>query len=370
MASRRQYGLGAIGTSVAALATILFSNIQTTRDLLSRSQEVGGLPRMIADLVLNPAFQVILVIVAVYLGVRASRMEPTRDHGKPEAASELPATKGPTWPPIVGLGKQILTVHSARYGVSERDGEYRDVTEKLGAYGHKQKIDVEVTNEALNVGNPFEGTRKHLFVVYSVTSRVAVEERTRLILPPSVEHVRPVQSLPSVDKMFPPLVTQSPPITPETLTRAVYGRQVAVNLANLKGEAKEAPSIEITFFCFNGTNAKVSTKVSGKLLYSTWAIVPWTISEPKDVDPLTEFTVVVRMPLAIEVGSEMFTTLVEDRKIEIGLDRLEIMLTSASGASSPLDKPAAIQIYRGVQIGRVLAATAKATLSTRGEITR
>jgi len=71
MADRRMFGLGAIGTGLLALATILFNNLEPTQALLLRAKESGGAPKMIADLVTNPAFQLILVVVTLLLCIRA-----------------------------------------------------------------------------------------------------------------------------------------------------------------------------------------------------------------------------------------------------------------------------------------------------------
>lgn len=73
MSPRKQHGLQAIGLGALALASIVFSNIQSTRDLLTAAQASGGLPKMIAELLLNPAFQVLLVLVALGLGLKAVR---------------------------------------------------------------------------------------------------------------------------------------------------------------------------------------------------------------------------------------------------------------------------------------------------------
>jgi hypothetical protein len=73
MATRKTYGVEAIAVGVLALAAIVFSNLDSTSGLLREAQVSGGLPKMIADLLMNPAFQVLLVLVAIGLGVKAIR---------------------------------------------------------------------------------------------------------------------------------------------------------------------------------------------------------------------------------------------------------------------------------------------------------
>jgi hypothetical protein len=73
MSRKKEFGFGALGAGVLALAAILFSNLSTTRDLLSEFQASGGGPKMVADLILNPAFQVLLVLVACGLAFKAVR---------------------------------------------------------------------------------------------------------------------------------------------------------------------------------------------------------------------------------------------------------------------------------------------------------
>jgi hypothetical protein len=78
--TKRSFGLGAVAAAIVALAAILFSNLEATKGLLVYAQSKGGAPAMIADLILNPAFQVVLVIVALSLGVSALR-EPHSPRG-------------------------------------------------------------------------------------------------------------------------------------------------------------------------------------------------------------------------------------------------------------------------------------------------
>jgi hypothetical protein len=258
----------------------------------------------------------------------------------------------PQTPPVVPIGKHVLTVHSALYGISERDGQYQDVTDKVAAYAHKEKIDLLVTNEALNVGNPFQGNRKHLYVVYSVTSKVQVEERTKLTIP----------SL-TVQNVVAPKIL----VSAHGLQQSVYGQQVVVYLGNLKGNGKEPPSIQISFLCFNGTNAKLSAKVSGKLLlYGSLPITAWTITEPMNVEPFTEFVIDVRMPISNEISSEILALLAADQAVEINLKELQVVLYSASGVSAVLNKPDSIQFSNGVKVVRIVEA--QATLSGGGNL--
>ena len=71
MPTQKQLGAGAIGAGAIGLASIVFSNLDTTRQFLDEAVRSGGLPKMLAELVLNPAFQVIVIAVAVALGGRA-----------------------------------------------------------------------------------------------------------------------------------------------------------------------------------------------------------------------------------------------------------------------------------------------------------
>src|SRR5437764_13190590 len=71
MSERKSLGIQAIVIGVLAAAAILFGNLETTKTLLVKMQATDGTPKMLADLVLNPAFQLRLVLVAISLGVRA-----------------------------------------------------------------------------------------------------------------------------------------------------------------------------------------------------------------------------------------------------------------------------------------------------------
>jgi hypothetical protein len=82
--SAKNYGVAAVGSGVLALVAILFSHIQTTRDLLVAAQANGGAPKLLAELVQNPAFEVILVVVAIALGVRANLANRSSEEGAPK----------------------------------------------------------------------------------------------------------------------------------------------------------------------------------------------------------------------------------------------------------------------------------------------
>ena len=77
-----------------------------------------------------------------------------------------------------------LIIRSARYGLSEKPGEYVDVTEAVRGYVKGHRLDITVTNDALRVGNPFKGQRKTIFVSYSASGKAVVGERQRLEIPP------------------------------------------------------------------------------------------------------------------------------------------------------------------------------------------
>lgn len=85
-------------------------------------------------------------------------------------------------------GRPKITIHYARYGTGIRRGEYKDVTahvrDHVGSDG--RVLDFEVSNENLG-GDPFKMERKKLWVAYSFSERVCVDEthperRTRLTI--------------------------------------------------------------------------------------------------------------------------------------------------------------------------------------------
>src|SRR5437016_3321526 len=63
---------------------------------------------------------------------------------------------------------QELTIHYAGYGLGE--GRYHDVTTTVRSYIAKNRLDMVVTNDTLNV-DPFPGVKKVLFVQFSLDGR-------------------------------------------------------------------------------------------------------------------------------------------------------------------------------------------------------
>lgn len=171
------------------------------------------------------------------------------------------------------------------------------------------------------------------------------------------------------DKIFAPSAAQVSPMSSEELVKSVYGRHVHVGVASLFA-TDDSKYVEFSFFAFNGSNERVSTKVSGKLLYDTWATVPWVTAEPSNVGPKTEFLVGLRMVLAPEMAEKITRAIEAGARVEFGLDRLEILLTTVGGAQGQLDIPVAVQCFKGIQTGRTLATRLEARITPKRDLDR
>lgn len=161
--------------------------------------------------------------------------------------------------------------------------------------------------------------------------------------------------------VFSPTVTQLPPITGDDLVKSVYGRHVGVSLASVFSD-DDSKYVEFSFFGFNGSRERISVRVEGKLLYDAWAVIPWTTHEPREVEPLSEFLVGVRMVPNPEMATKIKEAIEAGSRVEFGLSRLHIIMTTAGGANGRLDKPAAVQCFKGIQVSRTIAAKAELTI--------
>ena len=179
MSPKQSYGLGALGTGVLALVVIVINYIDPTRAFLDEARASGGAPKMIADLILNPAFQVILVVVAIVLGVQSLR------GGK--ATSEITDASARVKEGFTEsreLPVPSLLIHAAKYGIGEAQGQFVDVAESLRDEIRDVELAFPVQDETLRVDKPFRGRRKKLWVTYSITQKIEVEEDDELLLPP------------------------------------------------------------------------------------------------------------------------------------------------------------------------------------------
>lgn len=109
----------------------------------------------------------------------------------PSWPKDLDAAFARARPTMISVGgKTMITIVSARYGIGTGEGEFVDVTEKVKSLATADGLEIpKVSNDLLGVGNPFQGQRKRLYVVYTQdgTQHAAdALERKSLRLPLSV----------------------------------------------------------------------------------------------------------------------------------------------------------------------------------------
>lgn len=75
-----------------------------------------------------------------------------------------------------------LKVHAAYYGISDRDGDFIEVSERLQSLVKDGSLDIIVNNSTLTPGqNPFRGKKKRLHVVYSIDGAEYSDRVERLV---------------------------------------------------------------------------------------------------------------------------------------------------------------------------------------------
>jgi glycosyltransferase involved in cell wall biosynthesis len=87
-----------------------------------------------------------------------------------------------------------LVIVSAKYGLSETEGQFVDVTEAVKGFVKEDRLELKVRNDDLKVGNPFAGQRKRLMVSYTiggVAGSISTIERKTALIPPAAPSSTP-----------------------------------------------------------------------------------------------------------------------------------------------------------------------------------